>query len=215
MFILIRAILFLCLLAGPVNAFTGKVVKVTDGDTLEVMHNGRAEKVRLAGIDCPENGQPYGQAARRFALELVAQKIVRIEVETTDRYGRTVGEVFLNNGTSLNRELVRNGHAWWYRRYSSETSLGQLEDAARQARRGLWQEPDPVAPWDWRRGKRQGALHNDQHGSSRIPSRTCGTKRFCKEMVDCQEARFFLQICGLTKLDGDGDGFPCEALCRR
>ncbi len=150
------AILLLFLFSTPVFAlsFSGRVVKVSDGDTIQVMHEGKAEKVRLAGIDCPESKQPFGQAAKRFVLDIAAQKTVTVLVETTDRYGRTVGEVILPDGRNLNQELVRVGYAWWYRKYSSDSTLGELEEEARAARIGLWVDLAPVPPWDWRRGGR-------------------------------------------------------------
>lgn len=150
-------LLFLQLLVAPVFAdaksFSGKVVKVSDGDTIQVMHDGKAEKIRLAGIDCPESKQPFGQAAKRFVLEIAAQKTVTVYVETTDRYGRTVGEVILSDGRNLNQELVRAGYAWWYRKYSSDHVLAALESEARNARRGLWSDPTSTPPWEWRQKK--------------------------------------------------------------
>jgi micrococcal nuclease len=94
----------LCLITGQAYAasFTGKLVKVLDGDTVEVMHEGKAERIRLAQIDCPEKNQPFGQAAKRYVLDIAAQKIVTVQVDTVDRYGRTVGEVFLPDGSNLN-----------------------------------------------------------------------------------------------------------------
>ena len=90
------AILFvlLCFSFPPVHAesFTGKLVKVLDGDTVEVIHDGKAERIRLAQIDCPEKKQPFGQAAKKYVLDIAAHKIVTVQVETVDRYGRTVGE---------------------------------------------------------------------------------------------------------------------------
>lgn len=136
------------------STFSGKVVKVTDGDTLQVLLNGKAEKIRLAGIDSPESGQPFGTAASRYALGLAAQQVVHVQVTSTDRYGRMVGEVFLPDGRSLNREMVRAGYAWWYRKYSTDRTLGDLEDEARRNRRGLWGDPNPVPPWDWRKQKK-------------------------------------------------------------
>jgi endonuclease YncB( thermonuclease family) len=137
------------------ESFTGKVVKVTDGDTVVVLRAGNIqEKIRLAEIDCPEKSQAFGQRAKQFTLDKAAQKNVTVEVRDHDRYGRTVGEVFLPDGKSLNRELVRNGYAWWYRRYSKDESLGELEAQARTARRGLWSDPAAVAPWDWRKNRR-------------------------------------------------------------
>lgn len=146
-------LLLILLLVSTAQAITlsGRVVKVTDGDTIQVLVNGKAEKIRLSGIDCPEKKQPFGQAATRFTLKLAAQKIVTVQVETTDRYGRKVAEVFLPDGHSLNRELVHAGYAWWFRKYSNDQSIGELENEARAARRGLWAEPQPVAPWDWRK----------------------------------------------------------------
>lgn len=137
------------------ESFTGKVVNVTDGDTVVVLRAGNIqEKIRLAEIDCPEKSQAFGQRAKQFTLDKAAQKNVTVEVRDHDRYGRTVGEVFLPDGKSLNRELVRNGYAWWYRRYSKDKSLGELEAQARKARRGLWSDPAAVAPWDWRKSRR-------------------------------------------------------------
>jgi endonuclease YncB( thermonuclease family) len=137
------------------TTFSGKVVKVTDGDTLQIMWNGKAEKIRLAGIDCPEkSGQAFGTAATRYALELAAQQVVLVRVASRDRYGRMVGEIILPDGRSLNQELVRAGYAWWYRKYSTDRTLADLEDEARRNRRGLWSDPNPVPPWEWRKEKK-------------------------------------------------------------
>lgn len=142
--------------AGP-TSFSGKVVGVTDGDTINVMHDGKAEKIRLNGIDCPESHQDFGNKAKQFASGLVFGKVVTVEVKDIDKYGRTVGEVLLSDGRSLNRELVKAGYAWWYKKYSNDNSLGGLEIEARNAKRGLWADPKPIAPWDFRKGKRSDA----------------------------------------------------------
>ncbi|AMV70741.1 nuclease [Desulfuromonas sp. DDH964] len=210
------AILLLFLSTSPVFAlsFSGKVVKVSDGDTIQVMHDGHAEKIRLAGIDCPEKKQAFGQAAKRFTLDLAAQKVVTVKIETTDRYGRTVGEVILPGGKSLNRELVRAGYAWWYQKYSSDTTLGLLESEARAAHRGLWAVPDPVPPWEWRHGVKNVSSPGEPAQSFPGKARECGQKQYCKEMISCEEAMFFLRDCGLFNLDRDSDGIPCESMCR-
>ena len=193
-------------------SFTGQVVSVSDGDTIQVMHNGKAEKIRLAGIDCPEKDQPFGQAAKRFTLDLSAHNIVTVKIETTDRYGRTVAEVILPDGKRLNRELVREGYAWWYRRYSKDKALADLESHARESRKGLWADKNPVPPWEWRRGKRIVSVVPEkvEHPSKNW---ACGQKHYCEEMVSCEEAKFYFSKCGLKRLDGDRDGVPCEALC--
>jgi endonuclease YncB( thermonuclease family) len=139
------------LFAGAFAAtFTGQVVKVSDGDTIKVMHAGRAETIRLAGIDCPERGQPYSRKATQYTRDLAAGQTVTVDSETVDRYGRTIGEVILPDGRSLNRELLAAGLAWWYRKYSTDASLGILESEARQHRRGLWAGNNPQPPWQQR-----------------------------------------------------------------
>lgn len=102
------------LLVGQTLAadFTGKVVGVSDGDTTTVLHNGRGEHIRLHGIDYPDNHQTFGRKAKQFTSTLVFGKSVTVQAVHRDRYGRTVGEVFLEDGRSLNRELVKAGLAW-------------------------------------------------------------------------------------------------------
>jgi endonuclease YncB( thermonuclease family) len=114
--------------------------------TSEVMHDGRPEKIRLAGIDCPEKKQAFGQKAKPYALDLAAGELVAVEVETKDRYGRLVGEVFLPDGKSINHEMVRAGLAWHFKRYSDDITLATLEVEARKTKRGLWFDLAPVAP---------------------------------------------------------------------
>ncbi len=130
--------------------FTGRVVGVSDGDTITVLHNGKGERIRLHGIDCPEKRQAFGNRAKQFTSTLVFGNTVTVQVMDRDRYGRTVAEVLLPDGRSLNRELVRAGLAWMYRRYTNDQSLSDLEEEARVARRGLWADPNPIAPWKWR-----------------------------------------------------------------
>ncbi len=132
------------------EAFEGKVVGVADGDTLVVLDGTAQVRVRLHGIDCPERGQAFGAAARRFASSLAFGKSVTVRSLGKDRYGRLLGEVVLSDGRSLNRELVAAGMAWHYARYSDDEALARAEREARKARVGIWSEPDPVAPWSYR-----------------------------------------------------------------
>lgn len=150
--------LALLLLSFPASAFSGKVVGVSDGDTITVMHQGKGERVRLYGIDCPEKGQAFGQKAKRFTSDMVFGKIVEVEPMATDRYGRTVGFVFAGR-ECLNVELIRSGFAWVYVEYCSDKykqPWGLLEAQARESRSGLWADRSPVAPWAWRREQRRG-----------------------------------------------------------
>ncbi len=130
--------------------FTYKVVGVSDGDTITVLHDGKAERIRLHGIDCPEKRQAFGNRAKQFTSTLVFGTTVTVQVMDRDRYGRTVGVVLLPDGRSLNHELVRAGLAWMYRRYTNDQGLSDLEEEARVARRGLWADANPVPPWAWR-----------------------------------------------------------------
>lgn len=147
-------LLFLLPSLAFAESFSGKVVGVSDGDTISVMRSGRAEKVRLLGIDAPEKKQAFGNRAKQYASELAFGKIVTVNVFDRDRYGRSVGEVILPDGRSLNRELVRAGFAWWYRAYSRDKTLGALEAEARAQRRGLWRDPKPLPPWEFRKAQR-------------------------------------------------------------
>ncbi len=131
--------------------FTGRVVGVSDGDTITVFHNGKGERIRLHDINCPEKRQTFGKRAKQFTSSLVFAKTVTVQALDQDRYGRTVGEVLLPDGRSLNRELVKAGFAWWYWRYSpDDETLAQLEREARAAKRGLWVDTHSVPPWEWR-----------------------------------------------------------------
>lgn len=135
----------------PPETFSGRVVAVTDGDTLGVLRSGKEVKVRLHGIDAPESGQAFGATAKQFASEKTFGKIVTVRVTDTDRYGRLVGEVTLVGGTSLNEQLVKNGLAWWYHQYGAkERVLAEAEIDARAARRGLWADANPTPPWAFR-----------------------------------------------------------------
>jgi hypothetical protein len=109
--------------------------------------------------------------------------------------------------------MVREGHAWVYRQYLEDKTMLDDETDARNDKVGLWGLPESqrVPPWDWRRAKRKAAPKPES-----VPDQTftCGTKRKCGEMDTCAEARFYLEKCGLKRLDGDKDGVPCESLCR-
>jgi endonuclease YncB( thermonuclease family) len=136
------------------TALHGKVVHIADGDTLTILTESKEQvKIRLAGIDTPEKAQPFGNKAKQALAALTFQQQALVEVETKDRYGRTVGKVIVN-GTDVNAELVRQGMAWVYRKYTNDHKLYALEAEAKQAKRGLWATDKPIEPWLWRKGKR-------------------------------------------------------------
>jgi endonuclease YncB( thermonuclease family) len=130
--------------------FVGRVVKVSDGDTLTVLVEQKQIKVRLDAIDAPELKQPFGKHSQRSLAQLCAARTARVVEKGRDRYGRTVGAIQCD-GVDANAEQVRRGMAWVFERYASRSSpLYGLQGEARGTRRGLWADPRPVAPWDWR-----------------------------------------------------------------
>ena len=143
--------LYLLLAAAQVTSFEGRVVEIVDGDTVGVMHDGRAERIRLNGIDAPEKRQAFGRRAQDFLGEMIFQQTVRVVVRSKDRYGRTVADLY--SGKKLvNQEMVRAGMAWWFRRYAPRDNvLRELEEKAREAGLGLWADPDATAPWKFRK----------------------------------------------------------------
>jgi endonuclease YncB( thermonuclease family) len=134
-------------------------VGVLDGDTIEVLHNKHPERIRLNGIDCPEKGQAYGHKAKDAVADLVFGNEITLRTYGLDKYGRTIADVHLLDGTNVNQRLVENGWCWWYRKYASANAeLEKLEKDARDNKKGLWVDPAPVPPWVYRKTKRGQAL---------------------------------------------------------
>ena len=206
--------------------YTGRVVGVSDGDTLTLLTAEKQQvKVRLGEIDTPERKQPYGTRAQQALSDLAFGKQARVVVQDTDRYGRTVGRVFVG-ATDVNAEMVRQGAAWVYRQYLKDQSLLALEQQAKSAKRGLWGLPEAerCPPWDWRKGSCP-ATSTAPATSPTAPAVnapkaaassgfSCSGKRYCREMSSCEEAKFYLTQCGAGSLDGNKDGVPCESLCK-
>lgn len=158
-----KSLLYFALIAFiNLNPITGKVISVKDGDTIEILYEGKPLRIRLQGIDCPEGKQDFGQKAKQFASDLCFGKEVEIIDFGKDRYGRTLGYVVLPDGRNLNEELVRAGYAWHYKHFSKDKVLADLEKQARKEKVGLWSHPDPVAPWDYRRKGREAAVERMQ-----------------------------------------------------
>jgi endonuclease YncB( thermonuclease family) len=130
----------------------GRVIGVHDGDTVTLLISGNHQiKVRLAQIDAPELDQAFGQQSKRSLSAIVFNKTIKVEKETTDKYGRTVGTLLVD-GLDANKEQVKLGMAWVYRKYLHDQSLMSLEETARQSKVGLWTDGNPMAPWDYRHG---------------------------------------------------------------
>ncbi len=129
----------------------GRGVRVLDGDTIEVMDSLKAVRIRLVNIDAPEKKQDYGRWSTDMMKLLVAGKRVTVTYFQRDRYGRILGQVYVPDGMNVNQFMVRAGAAWVYEQYN--TVLPVLQNEARQQKRGLWSDADPVLPWIWRRRK--------------------------------------------------------------
>jgi micrococcal nuclease len=149
-----RYLSFLLLVSSAsAGEYPARVIGITDGDTLTVRTAQKTHvKIRLAGIDAPESSRDFGTKAKQAASDLAFGKTVKIIERDKDRYGRTVADIALPVGRSLNREMVRNGMAWWYRKHAANDQvLALLEAEARQAKRGSWSQADPKPPWEWRK----------------------------------------------------------------
>ncbi len=192
-----------------------QIVKVIDGDTVSVDIDGKVEIIRLIGIDSPESVDPrekiecFGKEATEEAKRLLIGKKVSLKSDTTqgdrDKYRRLLRYVFLEDGQNFNKLMIESGyaHEFTYRapyKYQAEFKLAENE--AREKKLGLWadnacslsEEPTPTIAF------------NDENFS-------CSGKTACSQMTSCDEAYFYLRSCGLSKLDGDKDGVPCETLC--
>ncbi len=142
----------LLLAVSPAHAdVLARVVSVHDGDTLTVLIERRQVKVRLTDIDAPELHQPFGTRSKQSLSDLCFGKLASLDVRGQDRYKRTIAQVTCE-GRDANAEQVRRGYAWTYTRYApAGTPLYAMQNEARAAQRGLWSDPAPVPPWDWRR----------------------------------------------------------------
>lgn len=166
------ALVLLCALTALARAdvIRGRVVGVADGDTITVLDASNSQhRIRLQGIDAPESRQAFGSRSKQHLSDLVFDKQVGVEWEKKDQYGRTLGKV-LAGGRDVNLEQVRAGMAWHYKHYQGDQSpadrrlYAEAEREAREARRGLWADPDPTPPWDFRRGGRNQPRANSDLG---------------------------------------------------
>ena len=205
--------------------FAGKVIRVLDGDTILVLHNGHPVKVRFAGVDAPEAAQEYGMTAKQFVSGLVLRKQVQVSTRAVDDYGRLIAQVSVGE-LNVETELVKRGLAWAAEgrrprqrestdapvagersRLRSNQALVALQNEAKSAQRGLWAQPNPIPPQEWRKTH---AAPSPQHAVQAVG---CNNKYRCSQMKSCDEAYFYLEYCGVKSLDYDRDGMPCESLC--
>lgn len=133
----------------------GTVIAIADGDTFTLLTaQNQQVKIRLHGIDCPEKKQPYFNNAKAYTSSLVFGKQVSVQVKNKDRYGRTIGVVLLADKRNVNELLLQAGWAWHFKKYDQDARWAAMEQQARRNRKGLWADPNLIAPWDWRAMKK-------------------------------------------------------------
>lgn len=146
----ILVLLFLFPILLSAQTLRGKVVRVSDGDTVVLLDaDNTQQKIRLNGIDAPENGQPYGDKSKEYLTGLIARKEVTVEVKGKDQYKRVLGVVYLGD-TNINAEMIRAGYAWNYK-YSKDKYYIKLQEKAKAEKKGLWKDKNAIDPWEWRK----------------------------------------------------------------
>ncbi len=141
----------LAVLGGNAKELRGKVVRVADGDTITVLDSEKTQhKIRLDRIDAPEKKQAFGSKSREHLAGMVAGKDVKVEWKKKDRYGRVLGIVFAGE-TEVNLKMIEDGYAWHYSHFDKTPAYAEAEKAAREAKRGLWVDPNPINPYEFRK----------------------------------------------------------------
>ncbi|MDD3607288.1 MAG: thermonuclease family protein [Candidatus Moranbacteria bacterium] len=205
------------------------VKKVVDGDTIQVSIDGKDEVIRLIGINTPETVDPrkpvecFGAEASAKSKEILTGKNVALEADETqsdkDKYGRPLRYVYLEDGTNFNKKMIEDGYAYEYTYdspYKYQADFKAAQQKAKDEKRGLWAENTCNGELN----KSETPTQETQTPSP-VPatttqntgSLTCAGKTKCAQMSNCQEAKFYLNNCGVTKLDADKDGIPCETIC--
>lgn len=204
---------------------SAKVVKVIDGDTVSVEIGGKKETIRLIGIDAPESTDPrkpvqcFGIEASKKARELLSGKTVLLESDVTqgdrDKYQRLLRYIFLEDKTNINQLMISEGYAHEYTYslpYKYQEEFKNAEKTAREGKKGLW--ADNACAVNTTIQSVVSITQPEAKTSPQAGGFTCSGKTKCGEMVSCEEAYFYLNTCGVSRLDGDKDGVPCESLCR-
>ena len=148
----------ICCVGLFAETLNGYVVGVSDGDTVKVLDAGKKQhRIRLLGIDAPESNQAFGQKSKQYLSSLIFNKNVSITYKEKDQYGRILGTIFYEN-ENINLKMVQAGLAWHYVYFAKDNKeLAEAEAAARKEKLGLWGDPNPMPPWDFRRQKKNNA----------------------------------------------------------
>lgn len=199
------------------DTLSGRVVGVTDGDTVTLLTEQKEQvKIRLNQIDAPEKSQAFGMKSKQSLSDLCFGKPATVESHGKDKYGRTIGALSCD-GVDANEAQIKAGMAWVYRQYSHDAHLIALEDEAKAKSIGLWGDASPTPPWDFRHGGKPKVINvaqaSPEPAAKSKSGFACAGKTKCGEMNSCEEARFYLTQCGVSRLDRDRDGIPCESIC--
>lgn len=195
-----------------------KVVGISDGDTLTCLQDRTPLKVRLLYIDAPESSQPFGNKAKQALSNLAFKKQVRLQSTGYDKYGRVLAVVYDHN-TNVNLKLVEQGMAWAYRQ--TQPMYEQAQEQARRNKIGLWRDPRPVEPTEWR--KLKGIGYQRSNNGEMVQTRSaefsgtiggvdCSQKLTCKDFTNYPDAERYYRQCNAKRMDGDGDNIPCNSL---
>ena len=155
----------ICCVGLFAETLNGYVIGVSDGDTVKVLDAGKKQhRIRLLGIDAPESNQAFGQKSKQYLSSLIFNKNVSITYKEKDQYGRILGTIFYEN-ENINLKMVHAGLAWHYVYFAKDNKeLAEAEAAARKEKLGLWAEPNPMPPWDFRYQKKRNAKKNQNKG---------------------------------------------------
>ena len=154
-----RRILITILIMFPLllsaQALKGKAVSIADGDTFTLLVNGNEQvKIRIDGIDAPEKKQDFGNRAKEYLSGMIWGKELTVKVSKKDRYGRSIGKVSTPEIQDVGLEMIKAGLAWQYRDYNNEKTYAEAERLARQNRKGLWLDNNPIRPQDFRKSSK-------------------------------------------------------------
>ena len=135
------------------ETLVGKVVRIADGDTFTLLLDQKQYRIRLYGIDAPETkgGQPYSHKSKEYLASMIAGKTVAVDIKDTDRYGRYLGVVSTSDIKDVNLEMLRSGMAWHYSYYDNTPACKTAQQQAKKSKKGLWADPSPINPYDWRK----------------------------------------------------------------
>lgn len=211
-------LLLICLFLAPLatateRQITCKVVGISDGDTLSCLYNNKPLKVRLQYIDAPENDQPFGNRAKQALSALAFKKPITLRITGYDKYQRLLAVAF-DGQTNINLAQVEQGMAWAYR--ETQPIYQQAQIHAQQKKIGLWRDPNPIEPADWRANKRPVSGGILQKKPLNPPlAIDCSEQKSCNQLPDYATAQRYFQQCGWKTLDGNNDGIPCNKLYRK